>query len=149
MGIKPSVKRRDRRKAKQSGYRRGALHGNKVGHGAVQSGQQFFYIKRKKKKKKKKMKTKIYGFFNGVDPWKDNVALAITEHGQIVAQHMCSNESFAAHDLGMDGKCTRKHDTYDELLGKDNWEVEYVDSSKRDDHEGLQKAFKLNRGERV
>lgn len=89
------------------------------------------------------MKTKIYGFNNGGSPgWYQ--AMALSEHGDGVAQHCCSHEDFMPHDLGMDGKSNWKHDHYNKMF-PDGWETEFVPSKKIDSHEGLQKAFALAR----
>lgn len=83
---------------------------------------------------------KIYGFCNTTDltsNWLEAVAIADT--GLVVGSHICSNISFCKFDLA------RKADKYDELLGKDNWELEFISPSDVANHEGLKNALELNR----
>lgn len=84
---------------------------------------------------------KIYCFNNGGSKdWYE--AIAITEDGTVVASHICSNEAFMHHDLGLTGDW--KHKNYDEHYGKGNWELEWVPSINVKEHKGLKKAFELN-----
>lgn len=86
-------------------------------------------------------KTKIYGFNNGgYEGFLQ--ALAITEYGEVIAQHCCSLEYYMPHDLGMDGKSDWKHDIYAEAC-PDGFELEFVPFDRIEEHKGLQKAFKL------
>ena len=48
-----------------------------------------------------------------------------------------------AHDLGMTSDW--KHDRYNAHYGEGNWELEWVETEKISDHDGLQLAFELNR----
>ena len=82
---------------------------------------------------------KIYCFINGGSPGFYD-ALAIAEDGTCVAGHMCSNEGWARHDLGIGSNW--KHDQYDAHYGSGNWELEWVDSPLA--HAGLLEAFRLN-----
>lgn len=87
------------------------------------------------------MKKKIYCFNNGGSPgWLEAVALG--EDGQHLASHICSHEGYMRHDLGMDGS-TWKHENYNKAYGEGNWELEWVDTDKLQEHEGLNKAIAL------
>lgn len=86
---------------------------------------------------------KIYGFFNSRREFGDAQAIAIDETGKIVATHVSSNESFAAHDLGMTESSTRKHDIYHTNY-PGGWQCEFVRiRDRRDTHPGLQAALTL------
>ena len=87
---------------------------------------------------------KIFGFFNSTEEFGDAVAIALDETGAILASHVCSSESFAVGDLGMDGRSTRKHDKYD-AAWPDGWECEFVRiRDDRDNHAGLQAAMRAH-----
>jgi len=81
---------------------------------------------------------KIFCFINGgySDCWE---AIAIGENGRIVGNHVCSNEGWAKHDLGVTSDS--KHDNYNEAY-PNGWELIWVDDPKN--HSGLQAAYKLN-----
>jgi len=89
-----------------------------------------------------KNKPKIFGFNNGGRPG-FMIAVAIAEDGLVLAQHLCSHEGFMRHDLGMDGMCTWKHDTYNEHY-PNGWETEFVPSDQLETHIGLNAALDLN-----
>lgn len=91
----------------------------------------------------KTKKMRIYGFHNG-EPQYSAVAYAIDENGVVIASHFCSNQRFARHDLGMDGRCVWKHDIYDKKY-PGGWETEFVITSEVDSHQGLVEALKLNK----
>lgn len=85
------------------------------------------------------VKHKIYCFNNGGSPgWFH--AVAIADDGHCLAQHVCSDEGFMPHDLGITSNW--KHDNYNEHFGEGNWELEWV--SDPETHEGLLAAFALN-----
>jgi hypothetical protein len=85
---------------------------------------------------------KIYGFFNSTKEFGDALALAIDETGKVLATHICSNESFAIIDLGMDAHSRRKHDLY-HTAHPHGWTCEFVRiRDDRDNHAGLQAALK-------
>lgn len=88
-------------------------------------------------------KPKIYGFNNG-GPYGWMSALAVAEDGECVSGHTCSHEGFMPHDLGMDGKSDWHHDDYKKKY-PDGYEVEFVPSEAIEKHEGLQRAFELNK----
>ena len=82
---------------------------------------------------------KIYCFNNGGSyGWM--AAVAIAEDGNVLAGHICSNESYMRHDLGIGSNW--KHENYDKHYGVGNWELEWV--SNLDDHVGFQEALRLN-----
>ena len=82
---------------------------------------------------------KIYCFNNGGAPgWLQ--AIAISEDGHILAEHICTHEGYMRMDLGLDG--TNKHDYYNAYYGEGQWELEWVEHPMV--HEGLQEAFRLN-----
>lgn len=87
------------------------------------------------------MKHKIYCINNGGSKdcggWWN--ALAIADDGHILAQHICSHESFMPHDLGITS--TWKHENYNAHFGENNWELEWVSDPEK--HEGFLKAVKL------
>lgn len=91
-------------------------------------------------------KIKIYGFNNNGEYSGLSIAVAIGEDGQMLASHMCSDESFMPYDLGMSKGATRKHDIYNTIYGEGKWETEFVSSKDRDSHKGLQKALFINGG---
>ena len=67
-------------------------------------------------------------------------AIAISEDGNVLAEHCCSHEVFMAHDLGIVG--TWKHEHYDKHHGKGNWELVWISDVKGDVR--LQAAIELN-----
>ena len=84
---------------------------------------------------------KIYGFFNSMCEFGDAEAVAIDETGKVLATHVSSNESWAAHDLGMAMGSTWKHEKYNEVH-PGGWVTEFVRiRDNRDSHEGLQAAL--------
>lgn len=90
---------------------------------------------------------KIYGFYNSTDPYPGGLgaqAIAISETGDVVASHFCSNESFARGDLGMNGSdWSGKHERYNEYA-PDGYELEFVLCKDLFSHEGLNIALNLN-----
>lgn len=69
------------------------------------------------------MKKKIYVFSNGGNDL-GMLAVAVAEDGKQLAGHICSNESFIEHDLGVTSKW--HHESYDKHYGKGNWELVYL-----------------------
>jgi len=84
---------------------------------------------------------KIFCFNNGGNPG-CMLGMAISEDGYCIAQHVSTHEGFMKHDLGMTSDW--KHENYNEHYGKGNWELEWVKTEEVNNHEGLQKAIKLN-----
>jgi hypothetical protein len=84
-------------------------------------------------------KHKIYCFNNGGQPgWLQ--AVAIGDDGTYLAGHICSDESFMHHDLGITSDW--KHENYNRHFGEGNWELEWV--ADFDNHAGLKEAIRLN-----
>lgn len=82
---------------------------------------------------------KIYCFSNGgSNQW--YYAMAMADDGHVLAQHVCSNVSFMAHDLGITSDW--KHDNYNQHFGEGNWELEWVAEPLV--HKGLQAAYRKN-----
>lgn len=89
-------------------------------------------------------KRKIFCFNNGgSDDWWH--AAALSEDGHFLAGHVCSNEGFMRHDLGMDGS-NWKQEHYDAHFGAGNWELEWVptDMVKDRSHKGMEAAYRLH-----
>jgi hypothetical protein len=86
---------------------------------------------------------KIYGFHNSRNPHADAPASAIAEDGHGLAGHFCSNESFARHDLGMNGTSNWKHENYNKHY-PDCWCVEFVPCDEVMTHKGLSAAYDKN-----
>lgn len=70
------------------------------------------------------------------------IVVALADDGHGLAQHLCSHQGYARHDIGMDGT-TRKHEYYDKHFGAGNWQLEWVDDVKT--HPGWQTALALKR----
>ena len=66
---------------------------------------------------------------------------ALGDDGVGIAQHLCSHQGYARHDIGMDGS-NWKHEHYNAHFGEGNWELEWVDDVKT--HEGWRAALALN-----
>lgn len=86
-------------------------------------------------------KHEIYCFNNG-GPYGYMIAVALADDGVCIASHLCTNEHYMPHDLGMMGS-TWKHDLYDAHFGKGNWELVWIDDPRTD--ERVQKAIELHR----
>lgn len=73
---------------------------------------------------------------------KDVMAIAISDDGFVLVQHISSNDEWAKTDLGLRGAghYTKK---YDEVYGVGNWELEWVDNPK--DHPGCAEAIRIQR----
>lgn len=85
------------------------------------------------------MKKKIWCFNNGGSVgW--YTAMALCEDGHVLAQHVCSDEGYMAHDLGLVGNW--KHENYNAHCGVGNWELVWVDEPRT--HPGVQSAYNLN-----
>lgn len=83
------------------------------------------------------MKPIIFCFLNGGGRLGVNVE-ALAEDGDHLAGHFSSDEGWAKHDIGIGSEW--KHDRY-KAKYPDGYELVWVENF---DHEGLQKAFKLN-----
>ena len=82
---------------------------------------------------------KIYCFNNG-GPEKFLTAMAMAEDGTILATHICSDEYYMEHDLGITSNL--KHKNYNSHYGEGNWKLEWVEDPPT--HKGLQAAYKKN-----
>ena len=88
--------------------------------------------------------SKIYCFSNTVDGG-EGIAYAMAEDGTVLGSHLCSHEGYVPHDLGVnEGSRPDRHETYKKHY-PNGYEMEFVRNSEIDNHEGLQKAFKLNK----
>lgn len=84
-------------------------------------------------------KKKIYAFNNGGRPGFYE-AVAVGEDGLCLASHICSDERWMLHDMGVTSDW--KHDTYD-AWAPEGWEIEFIPSEELDTHEDLKKAITL------
>lgn len=87
----------------------------------------------------------IIGFNNGGSPgWFS--AVAIAEDGHVLAGHICSEESYMYHDLGIVEGATWKHDKYQEYY-PDGYRMDFVPYNQLkngEKHEVLEKAIERN-----
>lgn len=89
-------------------------------------------------------KPKIFCFSSVVGGGK-GVAYAMAEDGIILESHFCSNEDYVSIDLGVDeGSRPDLHKHYAAYY-QDGYEMEFVRANQIQDHEGLKKAFALNK----
>ena len=86
------------------------------------------------------MTTRIYGFFNRVNPWEAGRALAVAEDGRVVAEHVSAEERWAAFDLGMTPDSSSHHRDYTKAC-PDGWVLEYVPHRELGSHDGLRAAL--------
>lgn len=85
-------------------------------------------------------KPQIFAFLNGGSPgWFQ--CLAMAEDGEVLSGHVCSNELFVPHDLGVTSDW--KHDKYRQKY-PDGFRVVYVPNAEVEAHVGLQAAFAKN-----
>lgn len=88
-------------------------------------------------------KPKIY-CFSGVIDGGDGIAYAMAEDGNILGSHWCSHEGFVSQDLGVIEGCRPdRHEHYAKHYPK-GYEMVFVRANEIDNHDALQKAFKLN-----
>ena len=95
-------------------------------------------------------KPRIYAFSNVVGGG-DGIACAMAEDGTILGSHWCSSEYYVPNDLGVnEGSRPDRHEDYKKHY-PNGYKMEFVPASDVKTHEGLQRAFKLNReqGERA
>ena len=86
---------------------------------------------------------KIYCFSNVVGGG-DGIALAMAEDGTCLGSHLCSDECYVPHDLGVnEGSRPDRHIDYAKHY-PDGYEMEFVLASDVADHAGIQEAFRLN-----
>jgi hypothetical protein len=85
----------------------------------------------------------IYGFNNGGSGSFYHAAL-IAEDGTGLGSHMCSDEAYMRHDLGvLEGSCPYRHETFRGHY-PDGYRMEFVPSDVMDEHEGLNAAIARN-----
>ena len=72
----------------------------------------------------------------------DVIGTAITDDGELLVEHISSNDDWAKTDLGINGAghYTKK---YDERFGAGNWELEWID--RPNEHRGVLDACQLRR----
>lgn len=87
---------------------------------------------------------KIYVFSNVVGGG-DGIAYAMAEDGTVLGSHWCSNEHYARHDLGVvPGARPDRHEHYARHYPGGH-EMEFVPSVCVKGHDGLSRAFTLNK----
>src|SRR5690606_9036186 len=89
---------------------------------------------------------RIYVWCLPAEGWgaNDVVGFAMAEDGEVLAQHISSNELFARLDMGVTSE--RKHDRYREKY-PDGYELVWVDEAARESDEGFRRAFALNQAQ--
>ena len=78
---------------------------------------------------------------NGSTVGGDVIGYALADDGHALASHLSSNVGFSQHDMGLTSDW--KHDKYKEHF-PDGFELEWIDESDLEHHEGFKKAFELN-----
>jgi hypothetical protein len=87
---------------------------------------------------------KIFAF-SSVKGGGDGLAYAMAEDGTVLGSHLCSNELYVPHDLGVvAGSRPDRHETYAAHY-PDGYEMEFVRAKDFESHRGLQAALILNR----
>lgn len=75
------------------------------------------------------MKHIIYISYTRVSGSKtDVIGFAVDEDGRSLGNHYCSGPEYVQHDMGVTSSW--KHDHYDRVFGKDNWEVKWIANYK-------------------
>lgn len=69
----------------------------------------------------------------------DHPMVAIAEDGHVLAGHICSHHGFAMHDMGINANGWKRDLYANHYPG--GFEVEWVEPSTFDSHEGLKRAF--------
>lgn len=67
--------------------------------------------------------SKIFVFINDINPF-GIIPIALSEDGEVITSHVCSNENFVKHDMGLNSNW--KHKVYDEYY-PEGWELEYIE----------------------
>lgn len=81
----------------------------------------------------------IYGFNNGGEPGWYHAQL-IAQDGAALGSHLCSDECYMRHDLGiLEGSRPDRHEEFQKHY-PDGYRMDFV----QPDHEGLLKAYELN-----
>ena len=89
----------------------------------------------------------IYGFNNGGSPgWFS--AVLIAEDGTCLGSHLCSDEGYMPHDLGiLEGTRPDRHKEQFQPHYPDGYRMEFVESSEIASHVKLNEAFELDKKE--
>ena len=89
-------------------------------------------------------KQKIYCFSN-VRGGGDGIAYAMAEDGTVLGSHWCSHECYVPGDLGVtEGSRLDRHEGYAKHYPA-GYEMEFVPAREVKRHEGLARAFALNK----
>ena len=85
----------------------------------------------------------IWGFNNGGRPgW--YCAQLISEDGHGLGAHICSDEGYMLHDLGiLEDTRPDRHETFRKYY-PDGYRMDFIPSEEVKTHEGLNKAYALN-----
>jgi hypothetical protein len=86
----------------------------------------------------------IFGFNNGGSPgWFS--AILLSQDGEVLGGHMCSNEGYMTHDLGiLEGARPDRHETFRKHY-PDGYKMDFIHSSELKGHAGLDAAIAANR----
>jgi len=86
----------------------------------------------------------ILGFNNGGSPrWYS--AIAIAQDGTALGGHVCSDEGYMPHDLGiLEGTRPDRHEKEYQKHYPDGYRMDFIPSDKIESCELLQEAFRLN-----
>lgn len=86
----------------------------------------------------------IYGFNNGGSTGWFSACL-IAEDGTGMGGHVCSNEGYMEHDLGiLEGTRADRHQSFQKHY-PNGYRMEFISYSEVEAHEGLKRAFELNK----
>lgn len=84
----------------------------------------------------------IYGFNNGGNPG-FYIGCLISEDGDFLGSHLCSDESYMLHDLGiLEGSRPDRHEGFQECY-PDGYRMEFIRLEDVADHEGLDRAYTI------
>ena len=85
----------------------------------------------------------IYGFNNGGSPNRYSAVL-LAEDGTFLGSHICSDECYMPHDLGiLEGTRSDRHETFQKHY-PDGYRMDFIPASEVKAHAGLEAAYKLN-----
>ena len=85
-------------------------------------------------------KPKIFIFLE-YQSHRDVLGVAISEDGNVLAQHLSSNEGWAKHDMGITSDW--KHEEYSKYY-KDGYELVYINDDTHEQYKQLQDALDKN-----
>lgn len=90
----------------------------------------------------------IYGFNNGGSPG-FFIGQLIAEDGTALGSHLCTNEGYMLHDLGiLAGSREDRHDGFRKHY-PDGYRMEFVCHEQVPSHAALNRAFKLNKEQAI